>query len=89
MCSLPLQQLRDLHDQTGTQGEEKTFVLRKDQIDSDVSRSAVAEVVRSCNTCTCNLIDPTPCIGNEAHLMSLRPGRGLRWISRITRDSTT
>lgn len=56
-CSMPPQRLRDIHEQTGHQGVERTlFFTRK--IDSNVPRSAVAEIVKACNTC--NSIDPAP-----------------------------
>lgn len=56
-CSLPLHLFRYLYDQTIYSGvEEILFFSRK--IDLDVSRRAIAEVKRYCNTC--NSIDLAP-----------------------------
>lgn len=56
-CSMSPRRLRDLHEQTGHQGVERTLYFAR-KIDSTVPRSAVTEVVKACNTC--NSIDPAP-----------------------------
>ena len=56
-CSMSPQRVRNIHEQTGHQGVERTlFFVRK--VDSTVPRSTVTEVIKACNTC--NSIDPAP-----------------------------
>lgn len=56
-CSMPPQRLRDIHEQTGHQGVERTLFFAR-RIDSTVPKSAVTDVIKACNTC--NSIDPAP-----------------------------
>ena len=78
-CALTLDFLADLHGRTGHQGVQRTLYFAR-KIDSSVSKSDVARVVQTCNTCSS--IDPAPVHWKRGHL-----GVNETW-SRVAMDFT-